>query len=90
VDVVRQNLRDEVAMQEWLARHVAAIGLLALQKDDGVVIPNSAWEFARTTASVAAILGSPSADAPDDTDIKAAADATTPDQSGQIVGNVDW
>ncbi len=42
------NLRDEVAMQQWLAQHLPEAELLSLQKD-GITIPQQAWQFAQQT-----------------------------------------
>ena len=51
VDAARRNLQDEVAMSDWLAAHIAEIGLLSLQANN-ISIPDSAWQFARNTATL--------------------------------------
>ncbi len=43
-----QNMRDEVAMQQWLAQRAGEVALMSLQQD-GIAIPESAWQFARQT-----------------------------------------
>ncbi len=91
VNAAALNAQDEVAMQGWLAKHVAEVGLLALQQD-GLTIPESAWQFARDGADVASIAGTgkDGYDDEDAADIKAFAQSLTPAQSDQTVSNVDW
>ncbi|GAC1454865.1 MAG: hypothetical protein PVSMB4_15430 [Ktedonobacterales bacterium] len=40
------NLRDEIAMQQWLAQHLPEAALLSLQQD-GITIPQPAWQLAQ-------------------------------------------
>lgn len=48
MSAAEMNMRDEVAMQQWLAQHTAEVALMALQ-EDGIAIPDDAWQFARQT-----------------------------------------
>lgn len=63
VRVCQLNLRDEMAMQTWLAQHLPEAGLLALQ-EDGIQIPQASWDFAKQASttgldSVLTITGTP-------------------------------
>ncbi len=92
VDAARRNLRDEVAMGEWLGAHIAEIGLLSLQ-DNNISIPDSAWQFARTIAPL--LDGGRVGDSDDtpgrnDAAIKADAQDSSPVEGGQGVVGVDW
>lgn len=40
------NLRDEIEMQTWLAQHLPEAALLSLQQD-GITIPQQAWDLAQ-------------------------------------------
>jgi hypothetical protein len=40
------NLRDEIEMQTWLAQHLPEAALLTLQQD-GITIPQPAWDLAQ-------------------------------------------
>ncbi len=51
IDAARQNLNEDAAMAAWLGQHMAEIGLLALE-EDGVDVPESAWNAARDTRAL--------------------------------------
>jgi ferritin-like metal-binding protein YciE len=44
------NLRDEIDMQTWLAQHLPEAALLTLQQD-GITIPQTAWDLSRLAQS---------------------------------------
>ena len=44
------NLRDEIAMQAWLAQHLPEAALISLQQD-GITIPQSAWDLSKLAQS---------------------------------------
>lgn len=51
IEAARQNLNEDAAMASWLGRHISEIGLLALQ-EDGIDVPQSAWDVARDTRTL--------------------------------------
>jgi ferritin-like metal-binding protein YciE len=60
VEACELNLRDEIAMQQWLAQHLPEAALLSLQKD-GITIPQPAWQFAQQaqTTGIAGLFNAP-------------------------------
>jgi ferritin-like metal-binding protein YciE len=47
------NLRDEIEMQSWLAQHLPEAALLTLQQD-GITIPQQAWDLAQRAQTAGA------------------------------------
>jgi ferritin-like metal-binding protein YciE len=52
VRACQMNVQDEVRMQQWLAQHAAEATLLSLQQD-GIEIPDSAWQWSKQAESLA-------------------------------------
>jgi ferritin-like metal-binding protein YciE len=50
------NLRDEIAMQNWLAQNLPDVCLRALEQE-GVAVPANAWAAARQPSGALATLG---------------------------------
>lgn len=50
VQACELNLRDEIVMQQWLAQHLPEAALLSLQQD-GIAVPQMAWQFAEQAQS---------------------------------------
>lgn len=56
------NLRDEIDMQTWLAQHLPEAALLTLQQD-GITIPQQAWDLSQQAQSMGMQAMFPATDA---------------------------
>jgi ferritin-like metal-binding protein YciE len=57
------NLRDEIEMQSWLAQYLPEAALLTLQQD-GITIPQQAWDLARRAQATSVQAIFPATDMP--------------------------